>query len=295
MRGAPGGQYLSRRDLIRLGLTGAASACLGPACQNSARTPHPSEPPGSEPVYEMSPSDALYDDFDGHGNYQTLDGRDLATTGTLNPKLWAAGTGSRIIDSGLASGNILEVTCAGHNVEADWLISPRAISFADFGSLRADVMLSSKSTAVRPTATLNFHTTIPEQPPGASWYVLVGIFAAKTYGTAEILGLYSNVNLGIIECDILGTVALDEWHALRLDIVTKKDDPALTDKELRIDYYADGVLGASRIPEDSEILLDPRRTGAGPHRSLILTKDTGEGEVVGCFDNVRAVYQDRVG
>jgi hypothetical protein len=294
MRGAPGGQYLSRRDLIRLGLTGAASACLGPACQNSARTPHPSEPPGSEPVYEMSPSDALYDDFDGHGNYQTFDGRDLATAGALNPKLWVPGIGSRVIDSGGVRQNILEVTCAGPGSGVVMLSSPPEITFADFRSLRADVMLSSKSTVIRPYAVLNFHTTIPEQPPGRSWYLSLGIIWGQDFGVF-IYGLYGNVNLGLLQGDNLGAAAFDEWHALRLDIVTNKDDPALADKELRIDYYVDGVLWASRIPEDSEILLDPTRTGLGPHRSLVLSKDAGIGEAVGCFDNVRAVYQDRVG
>jgi hypothetical protein len=294
MRRVPGRQYLSRRDLLRLGLTGAASACLGPACQNSARTPDPSEPPGSEPVYELSRSDALYDDFDGHGNYQTFDGRDLAAAGALNPKLWVPGIGSRVIDSGGMRQNTLEVTCAGPGSGVVMLSSPPEITFADFRSLRADVMLSSKSTATRPYAVLNFHTTIPEQPPGRSWYLSLGIICGQDFGVF-IYGLYGNVNLGLLQGDNLGAAAFDEWHALRLDIVTNKDDPALTDKELRIDYYVDGVLVASRIPEDSEILLDPTRTGLGPHRSLVLSKDASTGEAVGCFDNVRAVYQDRVG
>ena len=76
---------------------------------------------------------------------------------------------------------------------------------------------------------------------------------------------------------MLGAVALDEWHALRLDIVTKADDPRLGDQDLRLDYYLDGELKASRIPEDSAILIDPARTGLGPHRSLVVTAtDTRE-------------------
>jgi len=54
------------------------------------------------------------------------------------------------------------------------------------------------------------------------------------------------------------------------------------------------VFRASRIPEDSEILLDPLRTGAGPHRSLVVTGAAETGTAIGYFDNVRGVYKNRV-
>jgi len=104
----------------------------------------------------------------------------------------------------------------------------------------------------------------------------------------------TRVNLGLFQNDWLGAVGLDEWHALRLDIVTKADDPRLGAQDLRLDFYLDGELKASRIPEDSAILIDPARTGLGPHRSLVVIRDGYEGDAYGYFDNVRARYKNRI-
>jgi hypothetical protein len=103
-----------------------------------------------------------------------------------------------------------------------------------------------------------------------------------------------NINLGLAVSDDLGPAQLDEWRSLRLDILTKRDDPALGDADIRLDYYVDGEIRASRIPEDSAILIDPQRTGLGPHRSLMVTGEKGTGTIIGRFDNVRAVYQNRI-
>jgi hypothetical protein len=251
------------------------------------------------------PGNSLYDDFDGHGCFQTYDGRDLATAGALYERLWVQDGGSRVVDAALLSPSplpagapvpnyVLEIGCVGQTMSYAWLNSPREITFADFGSLRADVRLSSRSTAPHPCAFLNFHTTIPEQEPGKSWSVSLGLFKDLGGAGAFVVGQYSNVNLGLTQNDLLGEAALDEWHALRLDIMTKADDPRLGDQDLRLDYYLDGELKASRIPEDSAILIDPSRTGLGPHRSLVVTRDGYEGEAYGYFDNVRAVYRDRI-
>jgi hypothetical protein len=142
-------------------------------------------------------------------------------------------------------------------------------------------------------AGLDLHTTIPEQPPGISWGAQVLILRYAD-GNAIIMGQYYNNNLGIYAGDNLGPALLDKWYNLRLDIVTKKDDSRLKDNELRLDYYLDGVFKASRIPEDSEILLDPERTGSGPHRGLIAAGGNETGTAIGYFDNVRGVYKNRV-
>ena len=308
---------LTRREAIRLGLAGGALAFLSPSCQEKSKTPEPPEPPATEPVYELKPGTSLYDDFDGHGNFQTYDARDLAVAGALYSKIWVHDSGARVIDASQVSlppllrangdragsapslspapNNVVEISCIGVVTELIWMGSPREITFADFGSLGADVMLSSRSTAPHTSASLNFHTTIPEQPPGRSWYVALGIFKnSEEPGGAFVLGQYLNLNLGIIQNDYLAPAVLDEWRSLRLDIVTKAGDPGLGDQDIRLDYYLDGTLRASRIPEDSAILIDPSRTGLGPHRSLVVNRDGYTGEAVGCFDNVRAVYRNRI-
>ena len=309
--GSTGPRPLTRREALRLGLAGGALACLGRACQTGSKPPDPPKPPpGDEPVYELTPGDSLYDDFDGHGCFQTYEGRDLATAGALYERIWVHDDGSRVVDAAILSPGppvapggegffqapnyVLEIGCVGQMLAYAWLNSPRDITFADFGSLRAGVRLSSRSTAPRPSAGLNFHTTIPEQPPGRSWWVGISIFKDPGGSGALVIGQYSNLNLGILQNDTLGAVALDEWHALRMDIVTKAEDPGLGAQDLRLDYYLDGERKASRIPEDSAILIDPSRTGLGPHRSLVVTRNGYEGDAFGYFDNVRAVYRDRI-
>lgn len=267
-------------------------ACLGRGCQPKAKAPAPPPPHGEDPVSALTPGDSLYDDFDGHGCHQSYDGLDLATAGDLDRRIWSYNTGPRVVGSA-DRGFILEIGCVGQMSAYAWLISQADIEFAEFGSLRADVLLSSQSTAPRPCAGLNFHTTIPEQPPGRSWSVTLGLFKDPTGSGARVIGQYENLNLGILQNDFLGAVGQDEWHALRLDIVSRDNDPNLGALDLRLDYYLDGVLLASRIPEDSPILIDPDRTGLGPHRSLIVSRNGYEGEATACFDNVRARYRDR--
>jgi hypothetical protein len=174
------------------------------------------------------------------------------------------------------------------------LNSPPFIDFGDFKSFSADVMLSSESTMQNSCAGLDYHTTIPEQPPGRSWGAQV-LILKNPDGNVFIMGQYYNVNLGIFAGDNLGPAQLDKWYNLRLDIITKRDDGNLKDNELRLEYHLDGVFKASRIPEDSEILMDPERTGAGPHRSLAVAGEEGTGTAIGYFDNVRGVYKNRVG
>jgi hypothetical protein len=68
----------------------------------------------------------------------------------------------------------------------------------------------------------------------------------------------------------------------------------LKDSELRIEYYGNGILKETEIPLDSELLLDPSRTGWGPNRLLINFVLEAGGEGVAFFDNVKAVYRNRI-
>ena len=72
-----------------------------------------------------------------------------------------------------------------------------------------------------------------------------------------------------------------------------QDDRPAAD-EIRLEYYLDGVLKASRSPEDSPILSDPNRITWGPQRSFIVVNDNSEGASIAYFDNVKAVYSDRI-
>ncbi len=284
---------MKRREVLGLGLAGGTLSLLGKACQSSSKAPEPPPPPGDQPVYVLTSGDSVYDDFDGHGCFQSYDGRDQAVAGALYEKNWGLNDGSRIVEAE-GRGFVLEIDGVSQLNSFAWLLNPREIEFAEFGSLRADVLLSSRAAATRFSGGLNFHTTIPEQPPGRSWSVTLGLFKDPSGPGARVIGQYANFNLGILQNDTLGEVGLDEWHALRLDLVTRADDPGLGPQDIRLDYYLDGSRLAWRVPEDSAILIDPERTGLGPHRSLVVGRDAYEGEAAARFDNVRARYRDRI-
>lgn len=170
---------------------------------------------------------------------------------------------------------------------------PTEVEFADSKSFSADVLLSSRSTARYHYIALDYHTTIPEQVPGKSWAAKIAIGTVQDE-TLHIIGLCVNVNTGYRYFKYLGEAQLDRWYNLRFDIVTAKDDAALKSDELRVNFYVDGELKASEIPEDSELLLDPSRTGVGPTRIITVNNGEENKTSVAFFDNVRAVYKNRI-
>ena len=231
-----------------------------------------------------------------HGSKKLLllgarDGRYITQKGSIpieRGKVYGVGQ----ILPAMRSGYVLKIACKLWSYRCT-LNSPETIDFGDFRSFSADVMLSSESNTPSFSAGLDYHTTIPEQPPGISWGAGV-LIQKSSIEKIFIMARYYNNNLGIYTGDNLGPAQLDRWYNLRMDIITKRDDGNLKENELRLDYYLDGVFRASRIPEDSEILLDPLRTGAGPHRSLVVTGAAETGTAIGYFDNVRGVYKNRV-
>ncbi len=154
-------------------------------------------------------------------------------------------------------------------------------------------MVSAASTARFFYAALNYHTTIPEQPPGKSWFTDLGIGKSPS-GEVYLFAQCCNVNTGYGVYFHLGPAQLDKWYNLKLKIVTRSEDPTLKDTEFRLEYYVDGVRKETEIPEDSELLLDPARTESGPSRFLIIYAEQAEGECIACFDNVRAAYNNRL-
>jgi hypothetical protein len=374
---------LSRRDWLRLGLTGAAALCLAPACQYAPKNGGSSAPGQPEPETVLSDGTTLYDDFDGHGNLQTFDGQNLAESGRLSSRIWNVwsgfGTGdvvgrspavglfsvvdenlqrveyrqeksqeveyifdaggnviaaiphapgqpyhssTRLIVSGARdgyfdggdarahvrkgkvygvaqamaagpSGHVLKMTNFAPPGMSCELCNPGIVQFADNKSFSADVMVSSASTTWQFSVVLDIHATIPEQWPGKSWLSDIGIGTAAD-GSLWVTALCVNVNTGYRFFKYLGKAGLDTWYNLRQDIVTHKEDSTLREDEFRIDYYLDGGLAASEIPEDAALLLDPRRIGVGPKRILTLGNDRNDGTSVAFVDNVKAVYSDRV-
>lgn len=171
---------------------------------------------------------------------------------------------------------------------------PLELEFADFKSLSADVLLSSQSTSRSLYTVLDLHTTIPEQPPGRSWTTQIGIGTIGD-GSIRLVGQCVNVNTGYRYLKRLGEARHDRWYNLRFDIVTHKDDDGVPDDQFRVDFYVDGILLASEVPEDAALLLDPNRTGVGPKRILSVYNGEENRTAVAFYDNVRAVYKDRIG
>lgn len=229
--------------------------------------------------------------------------RRLCWVGSRDGRLESGGS-SRVIQKGRVYGTAETVPAGG----AGWVLrmsydlpglmvclldNPREIGPADFGAFSADVMISSASTARYFYAALNYHTTIPEQPPGKSWFTDLGICKYPS-GEVYFFAQCVNVNTGYQVFYHLGRAQLDTWYNLRLDIITRAEDPALKETEFRLEYYVDGVLKETEIPEDSELLLDPARTEYGPTRFLIIYAEEAEGESIAFFDNIRAVYKNRL-
>ena len=174
------------------------------------------------------------------------------------------------------------------------LTNPELMDFPDFRSFSADALLSSASIGNLCGAGLDYHTTIPEQAPGKSWWTQILIVRGSS-GEPFLMGLYVNYNTGDSSAMDLGPAEHDRWYNLRLDIATRRDDAALAADQIRLDFHVNGEFKGSLFPEDGPILLDSERTGVGPHRGLVVYNEEGTYDAVAYFDNVRAVYKDRIG
>jgi len=221
-----------------------------------------------------------------NGSFRTRNGIQGIQKGRIYGMAQPLGMGGR--------GYVLMMTnslLSGMSCNCCW---PLELEFADFKSFSADVLLSSQSTSRSLYTVLDLHTTIPEQPPGRSWAAQIGI---GTIGddSIRLIGQCVNVNTGYRYLKRLGDARLDRWYNLRFDIVTHKDDSGVPDNQFRVDFYVDGVLLASEVPEDAALLLDPTRTGVGPKRILTVYNGDENRTSVAFYDNVRAVYKDRVG
>jgi hypothetical protein len=306
----PNGQSpgkLTRRELLKLSLTGSALACLDIGCGNSNITPY-EPPPGPPKTYKLSDGQSLYDDFDGSGGLQTYDEQNLAVAGALSHNLWVGKPEDAVVSNPFPGPGVVPVRGAGGyvlkitNSMQDFtfgnfvflmLDHPTIIEFVDYKTFSADMLLSSASTVEAMSAKLDYHTTIPEQFSGRSWAAGIGI-RKRASGEVYLFATAYNVNTDYRYNVNMGPALLDQWYNLRLDVVTNNDDVNIPVNQLRLDYYVNGVLIVSEIPIDAEILIDPARTGGGPNRSLIVSKEAEFGDAVAYFDNIKAVYTDRI-
>ena len=190
-------------------------------------------------------------------------------------------------------GWVLKLTSSLPHLMGSALAYPREIAFSDFRRLSADIMVPLTATARDFFGALDFHTTIPEQPPGKSWVSDIGLHKYSN-GELYLFAQCWNVNAGNRSYFHLGKAKFNTWYNVRQDILTRREDPTLKDTELRIEYYVNGALKETEMPPDSEILLDPERTGWGPVRLLINYVVEAEGEGIVYFDNVMGVYRNRV-
>lgn len=193
----------------------------------------------------------------------------------------------------IRSGWVLKLASHGTGFAGCLLIRRRDIGFANFRRFSADVMVPSAATCPAYWASLDCHTTIPEQPPGLSWFTELGIRKFSS-GGIDLFAQCINRNTEYRVYHDFGKAQPDTWYSLRMDVVTQRDDPTVKANEFRVDYYVNGELRGYEFPWDSEILLNPDRTGGGPDRYVRLLVENPEGESIAYFDNVRAVYSNRI-
>jgi hypothetical protein len=201
---------------------------------------------------------------------------------------------AEVIAAGGGRGWVLRLASSLTHLMGSMLTSPREVDFADFKTFSADIMVPSAATAPSFYAALDYHTTIPEQPPGKSWVSDVGLHKLSN-GQLNLFAQCLNVNSGGGgNYFLLGQARFDTWYNVRQDIVTRAEDPSLAENQLRIDYYLNGVLKDWIVPLDGEILLDPSRLGWGPNRLLVNFVQEERGEGIAYFDNVNGVYRNRL-
>jgi len=227
----------------------------------------------------------------------------LFWTGTRNGRHETSG-GPMIVEKGKVygsaeikgmspSGMVLKLASRVPGFMGLIITSRRDVEFKDCRRLCGDIMVPSSATGTDYWASVDYHTTIPEQPPGVSWFTELGI--RKFSG--EELRLFAqciNRNTEYRVSFDFGKAEPDTWYSFRMDVVTRRDDPSLATNELRIDYYVNGELKGYDFPMDGELLLNPERTGMGPDRYVRLLVENPIGESIAYFDNIKAVYSNRI-
>jgi hypothetical protein len=170
------------------------------------------------------------------------------------------------------------------------LIYPEKISFQDYQSWMADVMITLHPTLDTSSdiffAGLNFSGSLILQG-GGYWESTIHLTFHR--GAVSVDCRIDNKNTGYsISHETPGE--LSRWYNLKMDIVT------LSDTQFRVHYFVDGNLMWAISPPESDctILMDPKYAGYGPIRGLALGFNSDGGQGFGYFDNVYAVYTDRV-
>jgi hypothetical protein len=217
----------------------------------------------------------------------------------LSSSIWAAtAEGAEVVDNPVPdspgpSGKVLKLASSVTGFMGLIMTSRRDIEFKDCRRMCADIMIPSSAAGTDYWASVDYHTTIPEQPPGVSWFTELGI---RKFSKDELKLFAQCVNRNTeyrVVFDF-GPAEPDTWYSFRMDVVTQRDDPALAANQLRIDYYINGDLRGYDYPWDGELLLNPERTGSGPDRYVRLLVESPFGECIAYFDNIKAAYSNRI-
>ncbi len=194
------------------------------------------------------------------------------------------------------SGYVVKMTHDGGGSTRLRLTNPQDIEFKDYKSFVADVFLSSAAPSDDFQIGIDYHTSFAEQG-GGSWFCQIGVKKdASGARDANIFAFCNNKNTSYQYWNTLREANFDTWYRIRMDIVTNEDENGkdLKDNELRIDFYINGKLSDSEIPEDSALLLNPDKTDFGPSRSIDMWQPQGGKEGIAFVDNVKAVYRNRI-
>jgi hypothetical protein len=287
---------LRRRDLLKMGLTGIVLSGLSRGCENKSSSGPPNT---TDQVYELTDGTTLYDDFDGHGCLQTYNNQNLAEEGKISSRIWAATAegaevvANPVLESTSPSGMVLKLSSRLPGFMGMIMTSRRDVEFKDCRRLCGDIMIPSSASGTDYWASVDYHTTIPEQPPGVSWFTELGI-RKFSGGELNLFAQCINRNTEYRVYLDFGKAEPDTWYSFRMDVVTQRDDPTLEANQLRIDYYVNGELKGYDYPWDGELLLNPERTGSGPDRYVRLFVENPVGESIAYFDNIKAVYSNRI-
>lgn len=261
---------------------------------------------------------ALYDDFDGNGSKQQYNNVNLSIMGSPSFDLWAISANNRN-DVQIVKAENLNPIFAKHGYVAKifhgkrwrdavrmYMISPRfyikysdykpsetrtAISFINFQSLSADIMVSSKSTSQDFIAGVEILIGF-DQPTYAARYRSwrLGVTKNPDDGNYYACAQYFNTHFPEQNhTEILEKVNPDNWNNFRIE------SQQASNIELKISFYVNNIFKTAWTPQEGNLLINmpEKNLWFGPARNLMIYKPEPDGTAIAYFDNVYGVYENR--
>ena len=273
--------------------------------------------------FTLTPSNSLYDNFDGQGGYFQANNSNLSEPGFISPWLWIVSAHNRNDVSVVkASSEINDSKSEGFCVKAFhrkqfqgfmnlYLSSPyfqvlfngyrfpreeNLLTWQNIGSVKANICLSSKSTSKEYAAGIEVgfgYDHSPDYAPRCRFRRLVlrkdpedgNFYAAFHYENRHhpFGGSPSFFKN-------LKRINPDKWYTLKLDTRVENN-------EIVFRCYLNNEEIYRRVAEDSAVALSKTYLGSfsiwsTPHRALILHKPLPDGVAIAYFDNVYATYEN---